>query len=103
MRKIKQGDTVVVLKGKDKGKKGKILKVLLQGERAIVEGLNMLKKHKRKTQQDQQGGIVSIEAPINISNLMLFCKNCSRGSRAGFILLKDGVKSRVCKRCKEPI
>jgi len=101
--KIKKGDTVQVIKGKDRGKKGKVLRISPDENRTIVEGLNLIKKHRRKTREDQQGGIVSIEAPINISNLMLLCKNCNRAVRVGFTLLKDGTKSRFCKSCKEAI
>ena len=103
MLKIKKGDTVQVIKGKDRGKKGKVLRISPDENRTIVEGLNLIKKHRRKTREDQQGGIVSIEAPINISNLMLLCKNCNRAVRVGFTLLKDGTKSRFCKSCKEAI
>lgn len=103
MLKIKKGDTVQVIKGKDRGKKGKVLKISPDENRTIVEGINLIKKHRRKTREDQQGGIVSIEAPINISNLMLVCKNCNRAVRVGFTLLKDGTKSRFCKSCKEAI
>ncbi|MBU3958413.1 MAG: 50S ribosomal protein L24 [Candidatus Omnitrophica bacterium] len=103
MLKIRQGDTVEVIKGNDRGKKGKVLKILPRERRAIVEGINLVKKHKRRTQQDQQGGIISIETPINLSNLMLFCKNCSSPKRIGFMFLKDGTKSRFCKKCKEAI
>ncbi|MFH0826927.1 MAG: 50S ribosomal protein L24 [Candidatus Omnitrophota bacterium] len=105
MQKIKKGDTVQVTKGKDAGKKGKVLEILdsEKGLRAIVEGVNLVKKHKRQTRQDQQGGIVSIEASLNVSNLMVFCKKCDRGVRVGFTVLKDQTKARVCKSCKETI
>jgi large subunit ribosomal protein L24 len=103
MQKIRKGDTVCVIKGKDVGKRGKILKMLSEGKRALVEGINLVKKHKRQTRQDQQGGIVSIEAPISIANLMLFCKKCDRPVRAGFTVLKDQTKVRFCKSCKETI
>jgi large subunit ribosomal protein L24 len=103
MQKIKRGDTVQVIKGDDRGKKGKILRIFSVEGRAIVEGINLVKKHKRKTQQDQQGGIVSVETPISISNLMIFCKHCGHPVRAGFIALKDGTKSRICRVCKEEI
>jgi len=101
MFKIKKGDTVEIIKGKDRGKKAKVLNVSPGQRRAIVEGINLVKKHRRKTREDQQAGIVSIEMPIQLSNLMLFCKNCNRAVRAGFIILKDGTKSRICKHCKE--
>lgn len=100
MYKIKKGDTVQVIKGKDSGKKGKVLIVFRQDNRALVEGLNLVKKHKRQTRQDQQKGIVSIEAPISISNLMLYCKSCNRPVRFGITFLKDKTKSRICRACK---
>jgi large subunit ribosomal protein L24 len=101
--KIKRDDIVQVTRGDDKGKKGKVLKILSQQARAIVEGVNLTKKNKRRTREDQQGGIISVEAPISISCLMLFCKHCNRPRRAGFTILKDKTKSRYCKTCKELI
>lgn len=103
MYKIRRDDIVTVIKGDDRGKKGRVLKVFPKEFRAIVEGINLVKKHRRRTREDQQGGVVSIEAPINLSNLMLFCKHCNRLTRIGFIILKDGTKSRFCKLCKEAI
>ncbi len=103
MFKIREGDTVQVIKGKDNGKKGKVRQILPESGRAFVEGINLAKKHKRQTRQDEKGGIVSIEAPISISNLMLVCKNCNQPVRAGFRILQDKTKSRFCKSCKELI
>ncbi len=103
MQKIKKNDIVQIMKGKDKGKKGKVINVIEAGKRAIVEGLNLAKKHKRQISQDQKGGIISIEMPLAISNLMVFCKNCSKPSRMGVVILKDGTKSRFCKACKEAL
>ena len=103
MNKIKVGDTVQAVKGKDRGKKGKILRITAAGNRAVVEGINFLKHFRRKTQQDQQGGVVSVESPVAIANLALVCKSCSRPVRIGFKLLQDGTKSRFCKSCKEAI
>ncbi|MDD2703484.1 MAG: 50S ribosomal protein L24 [Candidatus Omnitrophica bacterium] len=104
MLKIKKGDSVQVVKGKDRGKKGKIIRIVDEGKRAVVEGINMVKKHKRRTQQDQQqGGIVSVETPISTANLMFFCKNCSRTVRVGFKILSDNTKVRCCKKCGETI
>ena len=99
MLKIKKGDIVQVTKGKDAGKKGKVIMVFTATGRALVEGLNLAKKHRRQTRQDQQGGIVQIEVPISIANLMVFCKNCDKPARIGFQLTKDKVKNRVCKIC----
>ena len=103
MLKIRQDDIVRVIKGKDTGKKGKVLEILPGKKRALVEGINLVKKHKRKTQQDQQGGIVSIESPIAVSNLMFLCKHCNRPARIGIMILKDATKARSCKACKEVI
>ncbi len=103
MLKIRKGDTVEVITGEDKGKKGKILRILPSGKRAIVEGINFMKKHKRRTRDDQQGGIVSVEAPLELSNLMFFCKQCNQPRRIGFSLSKEGTKTRICKACKEAL
>lgn len=103
MQKIKKGDIIQATKGKDKGKKGKVIQVFAEKGKALVEGINLAKKHKRQTRQDQKGGIVSIEMPIALSNIMLVCKHCDRPTRVGFSVLKDGTKSRVCKSCKEAL
>lgn len=103
MYKLKKGDFVQIIAGKDRGKKGKILKIFRQLNKALVEGLNLAKKHKRKTREDQQGGIVQIEAPIRLSDLAFVCKHCNRPTRIGFTISKDGTKSRLCKACKEVI
>lgn len=103
MLKLKKGDTVQVVKGEDKGKKGKVLRIFFKERRALVEGINLVKKHRRRTQQDQQAGVVTIEAPLTVANLALFCKNCQRPSRVGFKFLGDDTKVRYCKSCKEVI
>lgn len=103
MLKIRRNDLVQAVKGKDKGKKGKVLNLTQDGKRAIVEGVNTVKKHKRRTQQDQQGGIVTLETPISIANLKLVCKSCNNPVRVGIMTLKDGSRSRFCKSCKEAI
>ena len=103
MFKVRRDDLVQVISGDDRGKKGKVLKILTKKNRAIVEGINLVKKHKRKTQNDQQGGVVSIETSISISNLSLVCKHCSRPARAGFRIGKDKEKVRFCKKCNEVI
>lgn len=103
MQKIRKGDIVQAIKGKDSGKKGKVIQVFAEKGKALVEGINLAKKHKRQTRQDQKGGIVSIEMPIALANVMLVCKNCDHPSRVGFSILKDGTKTRVCKSCKEAV
>ena len=101
MLHIKKNDAVKVLAGKDKGKTGKVLKVFPVANRAIVQGINFTKKHTRRTRQNEQGGIVHREAPVHISNLAVVCKGCSRVTRVGVDVLKDGSKVRYCKKCKE--
>ena len=103
MQKIKKNDIVQIIKGKDRGKKGKVINLIEGGSRALVEGLNLAKKHKRQSRQDQKGGIISIEMPVSISNLMVICKSCSKPSRLGVNVAKDGTKSRFCKACKEAL
>jgi len=101
--RIKRGDKVVILAGKDKGKTGKVLKVFPKEMRAIVEGVNLVKKHIRRRGENEPGGIKEIPAPLHISNLALFCSNCNRGVRFGIRILEDKSKIRVCKRCQQPI
>lgn len=101
MFKIRRNDIVYVISGKDKGKKGKVLAILTEKKRALVEGINLLSTFKRRSREDQKGGIIKVESPLSISNLMLFCKHCDRPVRTRINLLKDGTKTRVCKKCKE--
>ena len=103
MQKIKKNDIVQIIKGKDKGKQGKIISLVKDGACAIVEGLNLSKKHKRQSRQDQKGGIITIEMPVSVANLMIFCKHCSKPSRIGIMAQKDGTKTRICKSCKEAL
>jgi large subunit ribosomal protein L24 len=99
---IKKSDLVYVLSGKDRGKTGKVLKVFLDKDRAVVEGLNNIQKHTRPNpQKNVKGGILPKESPIHISNLMVVCKRCSKHSRIGFNVMPDGHKARVCKTCNE--
>jgi large subunit ribosomal protein L24 len=103
MAKIRKNDTVKILIGKDRGKSGKVLAVYPKTGKVLVQGLNFVKKHTRRTSQDQQGGIIQKENPIHISNLMLVCQKCGKASPVGFSTLSDGTKVRICKRCKEII
>lgn len=99
--KLKRDDTVQIIAGKDKGKRGKILKILRDKDRVVVEGANIVKKAmKRKSQQDR-GGIVELEAPIHISNVMIVCKKCGP-TRIGY-KLEGETKVRVCKKCGEAL
>ncbi len=95
---VKKGDTVQVLTGKDKGKTGKILKVIPKKMRVIVEGINFIKKHQRPTPSNPEGGIITKEAPIHVSNVLLFCPKCGKGVRTRKKI--DGDKKiRVCVKC----
>ncbi len=99
---IKKNDMVYVLSGKDRGKTGKVLKVFLDKNKAIIEGLNYIQKHTRPNpQKNVKGGILPKESPIHISNLMVVCKRCNKHARVGFSLMQDGRKARVCKNCNE--
>jgi large subunit ribosomal protein L24 len=97
--KLKKGDLVQIIAGKDKGKKGKLLNILFDKNRALVDGLNLVKKHKRKTSQEQKSGIVEIPGSIHISNLQLFCSNCKKGVRYSVKVTEDKNKQRICKIC----
>ncbi|MFA5099282.1 MAG: 50S ribosomal protein L24 [Candidatus Omnitrophota bacterium] len=99
MQNIKKGDIVQILKGKDRGKKGKVITVFTAAGKALVEGCNIAKKHSRQTRQDQKGGIINIEVPIALANLGCVCKACDKPTRVGFKIAKDGTKERICKHC----
>ncbi len=99
--KLKKNDQVVVTAGKSIGKKGKILKVFPKTNRAIVEGVNFIKKAQRPSQRSQKGGIIEKEAPIHVSSLKIICKHCSKPTRIGKLVLDDGKRTRVCKKCGE--
>lgn len=103
MNRIKKNDIVKVTSGKDKGKTGKVLAVFKEENRVLVEGVNMLKKHMRATRDNQQGGIVQIERPFSISNVMPYCKACEKPVRVGFSVSADKTKVRICKRCNQTI
>ncbi|WP_442904033.1 50S ribosomal protein L24 [Gordonibacter sp.] len=100
---IKKGDKVKVLSGKDKGKEGVVLRALPQKERVVVEKVNIIKKAMRPTQQNPQGGISTVEAPIHVSNVMLVCPECKQATRVGHKRDEDGKKVRVCKKCGKDI
>ena len=96
--KIKKGDKVVVLAGRDKGRSGEVLKVIPTEDRALVRGVNIVKRHQRQTQVNQESGIISKEAPIHLSNLALADPKDGKPTRVGFKILDDGRKVRVAKR-----
>lgn len=98
--KLKKNDLVEVLAGNEKGKRGKLLRILGDRDTALVEKVNLVKRHK-KGDQTSQGGIVDKEAPLRLSKLGKVCEKCDRPSRVGFKFLEDGSKVRSCKRCGE--
>lgn len=100
--KIKKGDLVEVISGKDKGKRGKVLRVIPKEMKVIVEGVNIVKRHQRPNPRMREGGIVEREAPIYASKVMLVCPNCSQRTRVGFKVV-EGKKVRYCKKCGEII
>ncbi len=101
--RIKKDDKVKVITGKDKGKIGKVLKVVRKKNRILVENINIVKRHSKPTAKQRQGGIVEIESPIHWSNLMLMCNKCLKPVRIKMQQLDDGKKVRVCRKCGELI
>ena len=101
--KIRKNDTVQVMAGKDRGKRGKVRFAYPKKNRLIVEGINFIKKHSRARGQVRQAGIIDLEAQIDASNAMLLCGKCNRPTRVGFTFLDDGRKVRICHKCKEVI
>ncbi len=100
---IKKDDKVKVISGKDKGKVGKVLKVIGKKERLLVENINIVKRHTKPNAQNRQGGILESEAPIHWSNVMLMCNKCIEPVRVKKKTLDDGKKVRVCRKCNEII
>lgn len=96
---VKKGDSVVVISGKDKGKKGKVLVALPKDGKVIVEGINMSTKHKKPSKSVQQGGIIHQESPVFSSKVMIWCNKCNKGVRVGHKLLDDKTKVRYCRDC----
>ncbi len=101
--KIRKNDTVIVVAGKDSGKKGKVRFAYPKDGRLIVEGINFVKKHARPTGQARQAGVIEREASIHVSDVMLLCSRCNRPTRVGFRFLEDGRKVRICRSCREVI
>jgi len=96
---LKKDDKVEVLCGKDKGRVGKILAVFPESNKAIVERVNIVKKHTKPSSTNQQGGIFEVESPLNLSNLQIICKNCSKTVRLRFSSANGEEKARICKKC----
>jgi large subunit ribosomal protein L24 len=100
---VRKGDLVAVIAGRERGKRGKVLRVLPDEGRVLIEKVNMVKKHQRPTQKLRQGGIIEREGALALANVLLVCGRCDRPARTGIKVLGDERRVRVCKRCGEPI
>jgi len=100
--KIRKGDTVLITSGKDRGRKGKVLKVFPKESRILVEGINLRKKHRKPRRSGEKGQIVEMPAPISISNIKLICPKCGKATRVRYKIV-EGRKLRICKKCGQEI
>jgi len=100
--KIKKGDKVVVLAGKDRGKTGTVTRVLTKKGKVVVAGVNIYKKHLKPSRKTPQGGIIDFNAPMDISNVALICPNCGKKTRVGY-RFQNQKKIRICKKCQKPV
>lgn len=100
---IRKGDKVQVIAGKDKGKVSTVIRSLPESQRVVLENTNMVKKAMRPSQQNQHGGIIDIEAPLHVSNVMIVCPECDKPTRVGMARNEAGKKVRVCKKCGKEI
>ncbi|MDA8195495.1 MAG: 50S ribosomal protein L24 [Thermaerobacter sp.] len=96
---VKKGDHVRVLAGRDKGKDGAILRAIPKEDRVVVEKVNLVKRHQKPTAEFAEGGIITKEAPIHVSNVMVICKSCKKPTRVAHKFLDNGKKVRACKKC----
>ena len=101
--KIQKGDQVMVLQGKDKGKKAEVIRAIPDRQKVILEGINVAKRHAKPTRATQQGGVIDKFMPVHISTVALICKSCDRPTRVGYKFDKDGEKVRVCKKCESTL
>lgn len=101
--KVKKGDNVTIISGKDRGKSGKVLNIFPKNYKALIEGLNLRKKHVKPKKQGEKGQKIEVAYPLNISNIMVVCKSCGKRIRVGHKILEDKSKIRVCKKCGEEI
>ena len=100
--KVKKGDQVLIIAGKDKGRTAKVIKSFPKELKILVEGINLKKKHVRPKREGEKGQVVSIPAPLNISNVKVICSKCGKATRVGY-KTEGGVKNRICKKCKQAI
>ena len=98
---LRKNDTVVVIAGKEKGKTGKVIRLIPDKGRVLIEKVNLVKRHSRPSALHKQGGIIEKEAPVAVSNVLIRCPKCNSGRRVGHKVLEDGTKVRVCCKCKE--
>ena len=103
MMRLRRDDTVLVTKGRDRGKQGRVQEVFPAHGKVLVEGVNIVLRHTKPTANVRQGGIIQKELPVRVSNLVLVCIHCTRPTRVGYRTLADGTKARTCKKCREVI
>ena len=101
--KVRRNDTVEIMTGKDRGKRGEVRRVLIKEQRVVVAGANIVRRHRRQRAVTEASAIVEMEAPLHASNVQVVCPSCTRAVRVGFRTLADGRKVRYCKRCDEAI
>lgn len=99
MQKIRKKDQVIVIAGRDKGKKGEVVTSLLNEDTLVVKGVNLVKKSVKKSKENPSGGYVEVESSINKSNVLLFCPKCNKGVRVNVVVTDKGEKTRTCKKC----
>ncbi len=100
--RIRKGDQIQIIAGKDRGKSGKVLRVISENSKIVVEGLNLMKKHMKPKKSGEKGQRLEIPSPISISNVMLVCPKCGKLTRVGFEISKES-KLRICKKCKSEV
>ena len=101
--RIKKGDTVQVIAGKDKGLKGEVMQTYPKKDKVVVDGAFLIKKHIKSPNKNEKGQRIEMPAPIHISNVLLYCSKCKKGVRVGTVINEKGVKKRVCKKCNNEI
>jgi large subunit ribosomal protein L24 len=101
--KVQKNDSVIVITGKDRGKKGKVRKVDPKSGRVVVEGVNLIKRHSKTKGKTRQAGIIELDGPIHASNVMVICNKCNKPARVGYRALEDGKRVRFCHTCSEII
>ena len=99
--KVRRNDTVEVMTGKDRGRRGEVRSVVTKASRVVVTGVNMVKRHRRARSANEPSDIIDMEAPLHVSNVRVVCRSCDAAVRVGFRLLEDGRKVRYCKACDE--